>query len=50
MLPSLHRVVVFFAVGVALTLAGCGEKNQRCQNRACATSAGAFRQSRRQSR
>jgi peptidoglycan-associated lipoprotein len=27
MLPSLHRVVVFFAVGIALTLAGCGKKN-----------------------
>lgn len=26
MLPSLHRVVVFFAVGVALTLAGCAKK------------------------
>ena len=26
MLPSLHRVVVFFAVGLALTLAGCAKK------------------------
>ena len=26
MFPSLHRVVVFFAVGVALTLAGCAKK------------------------
>ena len=26
MMPSLHRVVVFFGVGVALTLAGCAKK------------------------
>ena len=32
MLPSLPRIVVFFAVGVALTLAGCAKKTNVAKN------------------